>query len=137
MKILIILGSLYLLILIATILNTLLITPNENISIFSGPMIFMYSLFVVFIIFVFYNIKRYHSDIMLRKKAIKDYDERNYAIQERTNTYTLGITFFILFIGCILGISLNSMELFIICFLLIILLLVVHFVIKIILKRKM
>lgn len=130
-------SAFYLVICVAAILDALLITPNEGVAIFSAPMVFMYLLTITSIFVLTYNVLRYHNSEMIRKKAVHDYDERNFVVQERTNSATLKLVCLLLMFGLLLSLYLNSVELFAFCSILILLIIVSHVVIKILVNRKL
>ena len=135
-KHLVYLSAFYLVICIAAIIDMLLVRPNEEITILSAPMIFMYILTVASISILSYNVVRLNNLEMIRRKAIRDYDERNYVVQERTNTLTLRFICFILVFGLLLSLYFNSVELFAFCFILILLIMFFHLIMKIIVNKK-
>ena len=129
-------SSFYLAICVAAIFDALLVRPNEDMDILSAPLIVLYSLGILSISILTFNIMRFHNVNMIRKKAIHDYDERNALVQEKTNTFTLQFICFSLVLGFLLSIYLNSIELFAFCFILILLIIFCHIITKIIINKK-
>lgn len=133
----VIFSTVYTVLFIAAIIDTLVITPSEGIHIFSATMIVLYSFLGFFLFLLFFNIYRFNNPKMVRQKAIHDNDERNALIQEKTNTYTLQFVTFALIIGILLGIYFNIVEVFASSLILVILIIIAHIVIKSLVKRKL
>ena len=133
----IIFSSIYIAIFIAAIIDTLIITPNEGIRVFSGTMIVLYLFLGLSLIVFILNIHRYSNPETIRRKAIDDYDERNILVLQKANSLTLQFVTFALIIGLLLGLYFNSVEVFMSCLVLFVLIMMAHIVIKFIVNRKL
>lgn len=129
-------GILYFLITLLSFINVFFIERDESISYTGYVAIFFYVIILLTMVIVIINLIRYKSPMRIRKKAIKDYDERDRKIQQSANSTTLASMTLISILGLIISVSLDSLELFGFCFLSLLLMFIINVLSKIILKKR-
>lgn len=126
----------YLLLVLFSFIEIFFLEIDNSITFSSNVAYFFYIIFIVSLIMVIISVVRYKSPKFIRRKAIKDYDERNRKIQQRANSNTLGMTVLILLIGIVLSASLDSIELFIFCIITLLLIFIMNVISKLVLQKR-
>jgi hypothetical protein len=129
------LGVFYLLVTLLSFIDVFFIEKDSSTSFIGYVGIFFYTIILLLLSIVIMNVVRYKSPMKIRKKAIRDYDERDRKIQQTANSTTLASIALILVLGIILSVSLDSLELLGFCFLSLLLMLIINFLSKIVLKK--
>ena len=130
------LGIFYLLVTLLSFIDVFFIEKDESASFTGYVGIFFYIIISLSLAIVILNVVRYKSPTKIRKKAIRDYDERDRKIQQNANSTTLVSIAMILILGIILSVSLDSLELFGFCFLSLLLMFIINVISKIVLKKR-
>jgi len=129
------LGIFYLLVTILSFIEVFFIERDESVNFTSYVGIFLYIVILLSLVIVIINMVRYKSPMKIRKKAIRDYDERDRKIQQTANSNTLASMALILILGIILSVSLDSIELFGFCILSLLLMFIINVISKVVLKK--
>ena len=130
------LGIFYLLVTLLSLIDVFFIEKDETVSYTSYVAIFFYVIILLSLVIVIINVVRYNSPTKIRNKAIKDYDERYKKIQQKANSNTLAAMAFILLLGIILSVSLDSIELFGFCIFSLLLMFIINVINKFVLKKR-
>ena len=112
LKYYVVIGSFYLLLGILLLIDVFFLNGDESVQIFSTVSIFAYTIVLLSFAFVTINLLRLKNPMSIRKKAIKDSDERSLQIRNTANSVSFVVVMLILLFGIVLSVQLNSVELF-------------------------
>lgn len=132
----VLLSSFYSLLAIMLFIDYFFISNEEPFSFDSQEAIFFYVIIALSLVSTGINVIRLKSSKSIRNKAIRDSDERFIQIQRQTNSGTFMVMMMVLFIGMILSVPLDSIELFCFSLIALILMVVVSSIIKLVLKKR-
>jgi len=132
----VLLSSFYSLFAIMLFFDSFFLSNEEPINFAAPEAIFFYVIIALALVFSVVNVIRLKSPKSIRNKAIRDSDERFIQIQRQANSGTNVVMALVLFIGMMLSVPLNSIELFGFSLIALILMVVVHSIIKLVLKKR-
>mgnify|MGYP000860150915 CR=1 FL=1 len=136
-KVMLYLSIFYFILTFFIFVESFFINKEQNLSFVGGVAIFLYALLSITLAFIVINLYRLNNPKTIRRKAIRDFDERLLEIHHSANSSTFRVLFIINLITMIVSIPLNSLDLFTYSIILLFIVPIIHTLIKVILKKRL